>query len=227
MKKFIALLSIAFLTLAWGGRAPSGSGWGIEDGSTDIIPAGRSKFHWYMYNTGVDNDTWDEVTLGIATLDHEIAVTRFVPDAPTHPTLPLGEVRVAISVRPSTETLPASCLDDNPATECLLGFTTCINDTTSGNFDLCHHYVVEIWWSRILYNDHDRTYEEALDTLYNVTRHELTHVLGFTHPGTIYSGGPMANGALPLTPCQLDALSYYNSQPTWSTWTYGTPSDCQ
>ena len=213
-------LGVVLFTLGWGGRAPIN--WGLEDGITDTIPATDDRYHWYAYNSGVDDETWDQVALAVATIDAEVPKFRWLyhVDGTTYGP---GHVLVSVSVKSLSDPVPPECQDTEEGTSCVLGMAECLANTTSGSYDLCSHYRVNLYWGRILANTAARHPEQdPLDVLFSVTRHELTHVLGFRH-GT---GGPMVDGDLPLTPCQVDMLNYYNFVESWSAWSYGVPSDC-
>jgi hypothetical protein len=199
----------------WGGQSADNEYWGLEDGITDIIPASHDRFFWYPYSGGTNDDTWDAVSLAIATLDSEVPGLRWPLGEPSD-TYDQDEVLVSVSIKPTTESVPATCADADPG-GCTLGIAQCLVSTPSGHYDLCHHYRVMLYWNRILVNTAARyPGDDPLDHLYDVTRHEATHVLGFEHG----SGGPMASGSLPLTQCQIEILNYYRSYPSESVWTY-------
>lgn len=209
------------LQQAWGGTAPEE--WGLEDGMTDLIPTSSDRFYWYPYNGGVNDDTWDMVTLAVATLDAELPTLRW-PAHQDDATYDPDEVLVSVSVKHPDEAVPPECEDTEEGTPCTLGQAQCIKRTNNiGSFDVCHHYRAVLWWNRILSNTAARHPEEnPLDVLKAVTRHELTHVLGFRHG----DGGPMANGDLPLTECQVAKLELYHSDFNATGWVYTTPEEC-
>lgn len=224
MKKVIKFVGVSLLSIfglgGWGGTVAVSPHYGIEDGAKDIIPASHDRFYWYAYNGGVDDVTWDEISYAVASIDRESTRFRFIQDQTK--VLDSDEVRVAISVKPVGEAVPAVCSNSTPGDGCVLGETMCLQSLVVGGYRLCQSYRVVVYWNRIVANVAAHPGQDPVDEIYGIVRHELTHVLGFDHG----SGGPMDNGANPLTPCQLDILELYNSQPTLSNFIYSTPASC-
>lgn len=205
---------VAQLRQAWGGVAVDS--WGLEDGITDVIPSSSDRFYWYPYNDGTNDQTWDVVSLAIASLDAEVMSLRMPHFKPTGTWDP-DEVLLSVSIKNENGIIPAECADTIEGTPCTLGVVQCLSITTTGKYDLCHHYRVNLFWGRIKVNTaarHPGTNPE--DVLYAVTRHEVTHALGFRHG----DGGPMINGDYPLTECQIQTLETYDPRPNLATWTY-------
>lgn len=216
--------------MTWGGTVrdpaqpgPGGSpGWGTEDGTTDIIPASARRFYWYAYHAGAaDEELWDDVSVAVASLDAELPTLRWVHETdPTTRATTLastGDVLVSVSLRARDEAVPAGC-----GTGCTLATTQCITKAAGAGapYDLGLHYRVTVYTSRIIATADPG--EDWRARLRGVVRHELTHVLGFRH-GT---GGPMTNGANPLTPCQRATLAAYSSSPSGGSWTTVLVPEC-
>lgn len=204
---------------------PGGSpGWGTEDGTTDIIPASAKRFYWYVYHGGAgDEELWDQVSVAVASLDAELPTLRFIhetdPTARATTLASTGDVLVSISLRARDEAVPPDCAGGG----CTLATTQCLSKATAPGcpYDLGLQYRVTIYTSRIIATADPG--EDVMARLRGVVRHELTHVLGFRH-GT---GGPMSNGANPLTPCQKATLAMYVSNPNGDgTWTKAVCPDC-
>jgi hypothetical protein len=200
------------------------SGWGLEDGTTDIIPSSGDRFYWYPYNDGTNDDTWDTVSLAVASIDAEVAKIRMPHyKPPSGTTWDQDEVLLSVSLKAQTGTVPSQCQDTGDDTPCTLGMTQCLSSITSGKYDLCTHYRISLYWGSIQANTAAKyPAVDPHDVLYSVTRHEITHAFGFMH-GT---GGPMANGNSPLNECQLEALNVFKPDLNSTTWTYVQPS-CQ
>jgi hypothetical protein len=207
---------IGQLRQAWGGVAADG--WGLEDGNTDIIPASGDRFYWYPYNDATNDDTWDVVSVAMASLDAEVQSLRMPHyKPPSGTTLAPDEVLLSVSLKGETGNIPDECLDTEPGTPCTLGMAQCLAITTTGAYDLCHHYRLSLFWGRIVANTAARhSGDDPEDVLHSVTRHEVTHSLGFRHG----DGGPMSSGHNPLTACQLQTLETYQPRFEATTWIY-------
>jgi hypothetical protein len=218
-----SLLGIA--ALGWGGAVPETSvQWGWDDGNTDIVPSSHDRYYWYIYNNAVDDQTWDRAFSAVASIDRELPTVRWVPGRPSD-IYDDNEVLVSISIK--NDAVPPECSDTEEGTSCELGRTDClskVNNFVPGLYDGCKHYRVSLYWARIVANTAARhPGDDPLEVLYKVTRHELTHSMGFRH-GT---GGPMENGSLPLTECQSGILSSYRSEVSETGWLVQTPSACE
>jgi len=216
---------LAISVLGWGGAVPDPTiQWGLEDGMTDLIPSSHDRYHWYAYSTGLNDQTWDKVSLAVTSIDAEVSNFRWLLHKSGN-VYDQNEVFLGISLKVESS-VPPQCSDSVGDPECELGKTECltrINNTLPQMYDVCLHYRVTIYWSRIQANNAARYPDtDPLDTLYAVTRHELAHVLGFRH-GT---GGPMANGRNPLTECQRAILEQYRSELEGIEWSIYVPEVC-
>lgn len=190
-----------------------------DDGRmVNTIPSTDDTYKWTAYGAGLTFETWDELSLAVASIDHELPTVRFMK---TEGTAGSSQTFIWFAFSPATDLIPVGCTDGVPSTPCNLAETNCLTQFRSGNYNLCQEYKVNVYWNRVLW-DAQNDSMDPYQKLYKVLRHELTHVLGFKH-GT---GGPMSNGALPLTNCQRATVEYYQSLIDGTAWVYGIPESC-
>lgn len=220
MSRLLSILTILtfLLNISWGGQAAYN--WGMHDDGrvVNTIPSTDDTYKWTAYGAGLTFQTWDELSLAVASIDHELPTVRFIK---TEGAASESQTFIWFAFSPATDPLPPACTDGNSATNCFLAETICLNQFRSGAYNLCKEYKVNVYWNRIGWdaiNDQMDPYQK----LYKVLRHEVTHAMGFKH-GT---GGPMANGSDPLSNCQKATVEYYQSLAAGTEWVYAVPESC-
>jgi hypothetical protein len=222
MKKFIKklLATIPMLTLAFASTASAGglipANWGMTQGNMRMIPASQSLIR-YDYYGAITPDVADIITYSVASLDVETLKYQVLYGKV------LTEVAAGNTVlrfKGVNDTPDAGCQQDNPAT-CVYAVTTCDTWTdTTGPYKRCSAYKITLNLDNIYLASEvkGQTPEQLWDWLHAIVRHEVTHMIGFSHAANIVPEGPMTNGANPLTDCQLDVLNDYlvtSSVPSW------------
>lgn len=219
MKTLLALvgvlLGMLFAQAAFaGGTIPQNFGLYQDGRVVDYVPAHHSKMYWYWYGSTATERAAAELNFAMASVDLETEHWRVLygGDHPSPPAI------VAFSFKPDA-TWP-ECLDDIPG-NCTLARTECAASVKDGAFRFCSVYRVIVYSNNIKVGaDEDGIAWE--ERLYAILRHELGHVLGLTHDGT----GPMTNGALPFTACQLGKWALFHIDPEIPTWSFPVAPQC-
>lgn len=219
MKTLLTLLGVLLGMLVGqaafaGGTIPQHYGLFQDGRVVDYVPAHHSLVRWYWYGSTATERAVGELAFASASIDLESTDWRLLygGDAPDPASI------VAFSFKP--DAVSAGCTDDIPG-NCMLARTDCTTSYKDGTFRFCEVYRVSIYVNNLKVGA-DRDGIAWEERLYGILRHEWGHVLGLTHDGT----GPMANGALPFTACQLGKWSLFHIDPAITTWSYPVAPQC-
>ena len=225
MKKIISTVTLTILTFisslaVAGGIIPQN--YGMKQGSYRMVPASPSLIRW-DYSGVADQEMRDVIMWAIATLDNETLKYRLLFGTQAEAA---ASEHTHVRFRFDDHELDSGCLPNDPD-PCEYAIAQCLSYTsTTGIYKRCSSYRVTIHVNNIEYRAEQNglDHEEKLDWYHAIFRHEYTHVLGFSHSSDVVPEGPMVDGNLPLTQCQLDVLDVYTVSTALSIWM--TPTSC-
>lgn len=197
-----------------GGSIPQNYGLYQDGRVVDYVPAHHSLVRWYWYGGTASERAVGELAFASASIDLESTDWRLLygGDAPEPASI------VAFSFK--NDPTDPRCLDDI-AGNCTLARTECVTSFKDGSFRFCQVYRVSLYVNNMKPGAEADGIEWE-ERLYGIIRHEWGHVLGLTHDGT----GPMTNGALPFTACQLGKWSLFHIDPAITTWSFPVAPQC-
>lgn len=196
-----------------GGVVPTYLGMYHDGRVVDYVPASDRLIRWTYYGSRLSDTAKDIAAYALASVDYETLDFRILygGDAPS------PEVIVFWSFNDYPVT--PGCTD-TVAGNCVLASTECLASIKQGKYRLCSSYKVQVNVNNI-----QQTTDAGLSwetRLYKIVRHEQGHVMGLWHDGH----GPMANGALPFTACQLAAWQDFYIDEYLTTWEYPVVPEC-
>lgn len=219
MKTLLALvgvlLGMLFAQAAFaGGTIPQNYGLYQDGRVVDYVPAHHSLMRWYWYGSTATERAVGELAFASGSIDLETPDWRLLygGDAPEPVSI------VAFSFK--NDPVSPGCTDDIPG-NCTLARTECVTSFKDGSFRFCQVYRISVYVNNIRVKPDQEGYAWE-ERLYAILRHEWGHALGLTHDGT----GPMTNGALPFTACQLGKWALFHIDPEVPTWSYPVAPEC-
>lgn len=197
-----------------GGVVPQGMGLYQDGRVVDFLPSSDRIIRWYFYGAAATERALGELSFAMGSVDVETDAFRVLyrGDEDTH-------TIVAFSFR--TDPVWPECLDDTPG-GCTLARTEPVACVKDGTFKFCNVFRIVVLVNNIRVKADLEGFPWE-DRLYAILRHELGHTLGLAHDGT----GPMANGALPFTACQLAKWDEFFIDPDMPTWSFPALDECQ
>jgi hypothetical protein len=214
MKKFFSTLLSALLlssTAFAGGTIPQRMG--MEKGK--IVPSNSELIRWDYYGN-LSPEFQDMVAWAVASVDVETLETRLLFGKAMHEVAVVPNTTI-LRFRGMSDVTDPECLDADPG-GCTYATAFCLTSvaTTIANVKVCSLYRVDVFVNNIIAGAAKKQLSIA-EFAHGVFRHEVVHVLGFSHSDN-YSEGPMTNGQYPLTPCQKQTLVDFNIDPSTTVW---------
>jgi hypothetical protein len=217
MLKFIstvlATLTIASTALA-GGIIPSN--WGMLQSGMRMIPDSASLIR-YDYYGALTPEVVDNITYAVATIDVETTAYQLLYGKVLSEVAPTNTV---LRFKGVNDPVDAGCLPGNPA-GCNYAQASCdAYYAATGPYRRCYAYKVILEMGNIYYKATELglDQEEFAAWMQSIVRHEVTHVLGFSHTSDVVPEGPMIDGKKPLSSCQLAVLEGYQNLPGVTMW---------